>query len=43
MLYNGLILDPFFNKLFAVSFLRSSLDALPGVLGVLRGEDVVFV
>jgi len=40
MLYKGLILDPCFNKLFAVSFLRPSLDALRGVLGVFGGEDV---
>lgn len=40
MSYRGLILDPCFNSDFAVSFLRPRLDALPGVLGVLRGEDV---
>ena len=39
MRYNGLILDLYFNKLFAVSFLRPSLDALLGVLGGLRGDD----
>ncbi len=40
MLYKGLILDPCFSKLFAVSFLRPSFEALPGGLGVLGGEDV---
>lgn len=39
-LHKELILDPCFNRHFTVSSLRPSVDALPGVLGVLGREDV---